>query len=200
MKHTIQLEGYGLRLRPVAVDDAGFIIQLRGHPQARRTVGATAPDVAAQQRWIETYYERDGDYYFIIETISGGVVGTVGIYDAKAGTGQWGRWIIIPEMQFAAVSAAILAHRVAFEIIGLTTLVGSVVSTNKKVLSFHKRFGAEFTHVEPKSRMIDGEWVDLVWVRVQRSNWPTIFNRLKPLAEAVVRVLTPRDAVVPPTA
>lgn len=196
VKHSIQLEAYGLRLRPVTVGDAEFIIALRSHPRVQGNVGDTVPDAASQQRWIETYFERDGDYYFIVETIANKPVGTIGIYDVKDGIGQWGRWIIMPEVQVAAFPAAVLVHQVAFDLLGLTALVGSVVSTNEKVLGFHRRFGAEITHVDHKSRYIRGDWIDMIWIRVQRVVWPAMFAKLMPLAEVAGRALnTPATGV-----
>jgi RimJ/RimL family protein N-acetyltransferase len=189
MKHAIQREGYGLRLRPVTMADAGFIIALRSHPRVQGKVGDTSPDLAAQQRWIENYLEREGDYYFVVETTAGKAVGTIGIYDIQDGIGQWGRWIIQPEVQAAAFPAVVLVHQVAFEVLGLTALTGSAVSTAEKVLGFHRRFGAEFTHVESKGRCIRGEWVDMVWIRVQAANWPAMFAKLKPLADVAGRAL-----------
>ena len=189
MKHSIQLESYGIRLRPVVLADAGFIIALRSHPRTQGKVGDTAPDLALQQQWIEKYFQREGDYYFIVETTAGKPVGTIGIYDLKDGIGQWGRWIILPEVQVAAFPAVVLVHQIAFDVLGLTALTGSAVSTAEKVLGFHRRFGAEFTHVEPKSRCIRGVWTDMVWIRVQRANWPAMFVKLKPLAEVAGRAL-----------
>ena len=200
MKHSLQLEGYGLRLRPVTVGDAQFIIQLRSHPRVLGTVGDTVPDVTNQRRWIESYFERNGDYYFIVETTTGKPVGTIGIYDIVDGIGQWGRWIILPEVSAVGFSSVVLVHQVAFDVLGLTALTGSVVPTNEKVLGFHRRFGAEFTHVEPKSRCIRGEWVDMVWIRVQRVNWPGMFAKLRPLAEVAGRSLNTPVASVPPVA
>ena len=189
MNHSIHLEAYGLRLRPVTVADAEFIIALRSHPRVQGNVGDTVPDPESQRRWIESYFERAGDYYFIVETTAGKAVGTIGIYDIKDGIGQWGRWIILPEVQVAAFPAVVLVHQAAFDVLGMTALTGSAVSTAEKVLGFHRRFGAEFTHVEPKSRLIRGEWIDMVWIRVQRANWPAMFAKLKPLAEVAGRSL-----------
>ena len=189
MNHSLQLAAYGIRLRPVAVADAEFIIALRSHPRVQGKVGDTAPDLALQQQWIEKYFQREGDYYFIVETTAGKPVGTIGIYDVKDGVGQWGRWIILPEVQVAAFPAVVLVHQIAFDVLGLTALTGSAVSTAEKVLGFHRRFGAEFTHVEPKSRCIRGVWTDMVWIRVQAVNWPAMFAKLKPLADVAGRAL-----------
>ena len=189
MKHSIQLAAYGIRLRPVTGADAEFIIALRSHPRTAGKLGDTSPDLGAQQKWIENYLHREGDYYFIVETAAGKPVGTIGIYDIKDGIGQWGRWIILPEVQVAAFPAVVLVHQVAFDVLSMTALTGSAVCTAEKILGFHRRFGAEFTHVEPKGRCIRGEWADMVWIRVQRANWPAMFAKLKPLAEVAGRAL-----------
>ena len=43
--------------------------------------------------------------------------------------------------------------------------------------------------MEPKGRCIRGEWVDMVWIRVQAVNWSAMFAKLKPLAEVAGRAL-----------
>ena len=200
MNHSIQIAAYGIRMRPVTVADAEFIITLRTHPRTQGKLGDTTPDLGAQRQWIENYLRREGDYYFIVERADGKPVGTIGIYDIKDGIGQWGRWIVLPEIQAAGFPAVVLVHQVAFDVLKLTALTGSAVSTAEKVLGFHRRFGAEFTHVEPKGRCIRGEWVDMVWIRVQAVNWPGMFAKLKPLAEVAGRALNTSIASSPPVA
>jgi RimJ/RimL family protein N-acetyltransferase len=189
MKHDVTARGFGVRLRPVEMGDAAFILCLRSHPRVRGLVGDTPPTVDEQRAWIAAYFERADDYYFVVETEAGVAIGTVGIYDVKDGLGQWGRWIIAPEAQGAALPVGVVVHQVAFDQLQLTALLGSVVATNEKVLGFHRRFGAEFTHTEPRARCIGGEWVDMTWIRVQRAAWPAMLARLTPLAVVAERSL-----------
>ena len=188
MKHSLQAVGYNIRLRPVEKADAGFIIHLRNLPHVLGTVGDTVPDVSAQRRWIESSWERPGDYYLIIETDKGKRIGTIGIYDVENGTGEWGRWITLPGV-LAGLPSAVLIHDLAFDQLHLQELRGCVVSDNLRVLSFHRKFGLEQTGVEPHARQIGGKWVDLVWLLMKRGNWPDARRRLQPLAKVAAKAL-----------
>ena len=71
MRHTLQAEGFGVRLRPVRLEDAPFIVWLRNLEHVKGRVGDSAADAAGQEAWLRAYFERQGDYYFIIETGGG---------------------------------------------------------------------------------------------------------------------------------
>ena len=61
MHHTLQAEGFGVRLRPVRMEDAAFIVWLRNLEHVRGRVGDTALNVAGQEAWLKKYFEREGD-------------------------------------------------------------------------------------------------------------------------------------------
>jgi len=69
MQHKIQAEGFGVRLRPVQAEDAEFIVWLRNLEHVKGRVGDSATDAASQRAWLEAYFKRPGDYYFIVETM-----------------------------------------------------------------------------------------------------------------------------------
>lgn len=189
MKHSLSATGYGIRLRPVKVDDAEFIIHLRNLPHVLGTVGDTVPDIAAQKRWIETSLDRAGDFYFVIESCQGKELGTIAIYDVADGVGEWGRWITLPGM-LIGLSSAVLIHDLAFDQLNLSELRGCVVSENLQVLSFHRRFGLEETGIELHARKIGGTWVDLVWFAMNKEKWNVARSRLHLLAETATKATT----------
>lgn len=181
MKHTLQSEGYGVRLRPVRMDDAAFIVWLRGLEHAKSYVGDSAPDVKSQETWLEDYFRRPGDYYFIIETAACRPVGAYGIYDLRGDSAESGRWIIRPEVP-AAIPSAILALDTAFDKLRLTQLRASTVSTNLRVLSLNRKFGFRQVRVDPGAQVIGGKTLDLVRFVLESKDWPTVRVRLVPLA------------------
>ena len=62
MKHDLQLEGVGYKLRPVAAKDAQLIIDLRLEDQGRNQyIHTISPDLSQQQQWLEGYFDREGD-------------------------------------------------------------------------------------------------------------------------------------------
>lgn len=184
MKHSLQAAGYGIRLRPVRIADAAFIVHLRNLPHVVGTVGDTVPNVESQERWIESSCERSGDYYLMIESNEGRQLGTIGIYDVANGTGEWGRWVTLPGM-LVGLPSAILIHDLAFGQLELEKLRGCVVRDNLPVLSFHRRFGLQQTGIEYGARQIAGKWVDLVWFAMTKGRWSEARRRLDHLARSV---------------
>ena len=181
MRHTLQAEGFGVRLRPVRMDDASFIVWLRHLDHAKGRVGDSATDAAAQERWLKAYFDRQGDYYFIIETLGGIPVGAYGIYDMVGASAESGRWIIRPELP-AAIPSAIQAFEIAFERLALRQLRTKTVSTNHAVLSLNRKFGFRQTRVETASQVIGGRSVDQVHFLLKAKDWPPIREVLVPLA------------------
>ena len=86
----------GIRLRPVRLEDAPFIVWLRNLVHAKRRVGDSAEDIDSQERWLHAYFDREGDYYFLVETLSGVPLGTNAIYDLQEARGEIGRLVIRP--------------------------------------------------------------------------------------------------------
>src|SRR5580698_2443625 len=142
MDHSLQTEGYGVRLRPVRMEDAAFIVWLRNLEHVKGKVGDSARDVAQQEAWLKEYFGREGDYYFLVETLGGVSVGAYGIYDQVGKRAVSGRWIIRQEAP-AAIPSAILGFDLAFSALGLEELRASTVSTNHPVLSLNRKFGLE---------------------------------------------------------
>jgi RimJ/RimL family protein N-acetyltransferase len=180
MKHAVVLDGFGVRIRPVTEADASYIVQLRTQPRVLGTVGDTSSDIEVQKQWIERYFDRDGDYYFIVE-VAGRPVGTISLYDIADSSAEWGRWII-EEGVPAALPSAILIHDLAFGQLALHELRGRVVPSNKRVISFHRRFGAENAGIQKNGACIRGEPIDLVCFRMQQQNWPRVRKQLEPVA------------------
>src|ERR1700746_3785988 len=98
MRHQFETEGFGVRLRPVRLEDAGFIVWLRNLEHTRGKLGDSAVDVTSQEAWLKTYFEREGDYYFIAETLSGIPMGTHGLYGVCGASAEAGRLIIRPDV------------------------------------------------------------------------------------------------------
>ena len=181
MEHTLKAEGFGVRLRPVRMEDAAFIVWLRNLEHVKGRVGDSAVDTTAQEAWLKTYFNREGDYYFIVETAGGIAVGAYGIYDADADSAESGRWIIRPEVP-AAIPSAVLAFDLAFGFLHLKEVRVSTVSTNQGVLSLNRRFGFSQVGVDRDGQVIGGKPVDLVRFLLKSGEWPKPREKLLPLA------------------
>jgi RimJ/RimL family protein N-acetyltransferase len=181
MQHNIQAEGFGVRLRPVRMDDAAFIVWLRNLDHAKGRLGDSAITEASQQAWLKSYFDREGDYYFIIETLDGIAVGAYGIYDVRGASAESGRWVIRPEAP-AAIPSAMLAFETAFDKLRLSELRVRTVATNQNVLSLNRKFGFRQTLVEPGAQIIAGKPVDMVHFLLPAADWPKVREKLLPLA------------------
>lgn len=186
MRHTLSAEGFGVRLRPVRMEDAPFIVWLRGLDHVKGRVGDSAADAAAQEAWLKAYFDRQGDYYFIIETLGGIPIGAYGLYDVAGASAESGRWIIRPDVP-AAIPSVTQAFDIAFGILGLSELRAKTVSTNRSVLSLNRKFGFRQTRVEPAAQVIAGQPVDLVNFMLEARDWPKVRERLLPLARLAER-------------
>jgi|CZKV01.1.fsa_nt_gi RimJ/RimL family protein N-acetyltransferase len=178
MQHKISAEKFGVRLRPADLDDAGLIVHLRNSQHALEFIGDSAKNVPEQEAWLKRYFERPNDYCFMIETTyNAKTVGMLGVYGIEGELGEWGRWVLEPGVPAAPASAWLALH-VCFDVLGLKTVRGLVVETNKEVLSFHKRAGYELIGFHPEPRMIGGKQVRMVEFRTTSLEWPVMASSL----------------------
>ena len=181
MIHSISAEGFGIRHRPVQMEDAPFLVWLRNLDHAKGKVGDSATDVATQETWLQAYFQRDWDYYFIIETACSVPVGAWGIYDITGQSGEVGRWIMRPKTP-AAIPAIIPGFEIAFEQLKLHTLRTRVVSTNRRVILLDQQMGFKETHTTPAAQIIGGKPVDMIHMEMHSEHWPMTRKTLLPIA------------------
>lgn len=182
MQYSIQLEDFGVRLRPVRLEDAPFIVWLRGLEHARGRIGDTTPDIAGQLTWLKAYFDRPGDYYFIIETERGIPIGTQGVYDICGRSAEVGRWVIRPGVQ-AAIPSYVLILDFAFKQLALEELRATTIVSNRSMISLNRKVGFEQFHIEPRGRIINGQPVDIVHCRLRAETWFRSREVLVPMAK-----------------
>jgi len=183
MRHSLHNEGFGICLRPVRMQDAAFIVWLRNLDHVKGKVGDSATDVAGQEAWLEAYFKREGDYYFIAETPGGISLGATGIYDVAGTTGEKGWHVARPEVMEVGIPAGMLATDLAFGKMGLSELRSTSVSTNRSVHSLHRKSGFRQVGILRGARTIGGRPVDLVEFILKAEDWSRFRVRLAPLAE-----------------
>lgn len=181
MRHTIEHECFGVRLRPVRMEDASFIVWLRNQDHVKGKIGDSASDVSSQEAWLKKYFDREGDYYFIIESLHGIPLGTHSIYDVANSSAELGRWIIRPGVQ-AAIPSHMAAFHIAFEKLNLNLLRNATVSTNVPVLSVSRRFGFEQVNFAAASLSIGGKLVDVVHFVLTSAKWAEVRASIVPMA------------------
>jgi len=181
LRHDIHVDGDVYRLRPVTEADSAFIVDLRGRNGKYLNRGAATPQ--AQAAWLQRYFERSGDFYFVIESAHGMTrEGLIGLYDIEpsSGAAQWGRWVLQPGSN-AAVESALLIYRCAFDLLSLTRVYCRTLEDNVQVVAFHDTCGLDRT---VDSAIIDhnGHQRAAVEHTLARSAWPNLSARLERLA------------------
>jgi RimJ/RimL family protein N-acetyltransferase len=196
MRHDIHLSGFAFSLRPIELDDAELLVSLRGDPELTRFMSQIPRDVRRQEEFLRGYFEREGDYYFVVDRRDAAdqhAEGIVAIYDVDFDTcrAEWGRWVIRPR-SLAAVESAWMIYRVGFERLGLGEMYCHTLIDNGSVLSFHDKAGlirrkeiAGFYEVEGRPR-------DVVQHVLTRDRWPQTSAHLASRAERLAeRMRTP---------
>jgi RimJ/RimL family protein N-acetyltransferase len=193
VRHELALGGATFGLRPVTLADAAFIVELRTDSRLARFIGGTSPRVEDQERWLEAYFARTGDYYFVVHAVATGrAEGTIAIYDVDQSTrcAEWGRWVLRPG-SLAAPESALLLYRVAFDTLGLEMVYCRTVAANEQVVSFHTSCGLT-THARLADYVtLGGVTYDAIEQRMTRAAWATCETTLVKAAAAVTRLARP---------
>lgn len=181
MKHKIIMEGFAYRLRPIKKKDASFIVDVRLEDGERNQyIHKISPDVSEQEKWLEEYFEREGDYYFVIENrLTGDCEGLISFYDVENGKAEWGRWVI-RKGSLAAVESVDLLYRAAFEEVGLNELYCRTLAVNTQVVSMHESMGELTRGIDKDAFALEDGTYDAV---VQYSTKEHFYEKIHPLLE-----------------
>lgn len=187
MRHDFRIEGNLFALRPVRRDDAGLIVRLRGDPERARFLHPIVGTLEAQEEFLDRYFERAGDFYFIIDNRrSGQSEGLIAIYnlDAERGSAEIGRWVLSPR-SLAAVESIWLLYRIAFDLLGLSEVYCRTVVENRRAVSFHDSCGLEKRALLAGHACLGERKHDVVEHVLARANWPVVDQRLSSLVKCV---------------
>lgn len=165
-------------LRPVTVDDAEFIVQLRNQPHVKGFINDTSTDVERQRQWIREYLTRENEYYWIIETKdTHRPYGTTSLYhyDATKRQIETGRWVKMADApQDNVFAGRIQMNDFVFNVLGVERLVFDVVATNKQVLRYHRMCGAVEIARRPRDVVIQGQLVDQLVFQETPESWAAV--------------------------
>lgn len=176
----------------MAADDASYIVDLRAHAGAFLNRGATT--IAQQLSWLGAYFERAGDFCFVVETLDGRRQGLVGLYDLQwpRRTAEWGRWVLTRGSS-AAVESALLIYRFAFDELALELVRCRTLGANAKVVAFHDSCGLARA---PTELVIDrdGEPRPAIEHVLSRAEWPRVMARLDRVASRFATTISRSSA------
>lgn len=143
---NFELDLYGLQVRFVEKEDAGFILKLRTDKVLSKYIHPTENNLEKQREWIREYKKRESrgeDYYFVFSR-EGIPVGLNRIYSIRDDVFTTGSWIFDRNVPFECVVASALIIRViAFEIMAMKLENGydGCHEDNKKVIKFNRMIG-----------------------------------------------------------
>jgi RimJ/RimL family protein N-acetyltransferase len=190
MRHNYHLEGSAFGLRPVAVEDAAFIVKMRTSVPGRvRFLHQIPADVQLQRQWLAAYLERANDYYWVVERLCPrSEEGLIGLYNLQPAerTAEWGRWVLHPA-SLAAAESALLVYRAAFELLNLDSVCCVTVADNLPVLSFHDSCGLRRVEALKDLFLLGDRRCDAVRHLCTREAWPAIRGKLEPQAQAIAK-------------
>lgn len=136
------IEGRCVRLRSAKLEDAQFTYDIRQDSEKIKYLHPVKGSLERQREWLQRQQEREGDYFFIVETKEGTPIGTTSVYNIQGEEGELGRLLLYgTPVQNAEVS--ILERDFAFYDCGLKKLRITVHEDNIHVQGLVKRLGAE---------------------------------------------------------
>lgn len=143
--------GKNINLRPVEIEDASFILELRMQTDKTQFLSPVENDLAKQQAWLKTYKQKEQaglEYYFVIESKQAENLGLVRVYDLQPDSFCWGSWLIKGTApKTTAIESALLVYEFGFGFkFGMLQYKQAhfdVRKGNDRVIAFHTRFGAK---------------------------------------------------------
>ncbi|ANU37738.1 GNAT family N-acetyltransferase [Vibrio scophthalmi] len=136
-----EIVGKCVSLRLVKFSDAEFIVKLRNTEKNSKYINETSNEIQAQVEWMMRDAENLTSHYFIIEDSKSQPIGTISIYNVDGSRGEFGRWICSGNV-LQSLESALLIHHYAFEELKLIEVYTRTLAENKKVVNFHRHFGA----------------------------------------------------------
>ena len=137
------IDRYGIRLRPVDINDAEFIIKLRNNVAINKHISPTSDKLSDQIEWIKGYKEREKkglEYYFLTE-VNGERFGTTRLSELNNEIFELGSWVFSKESPSGvSIKADILTKEVGFDYLGFEFCKFNVRKANTNVLKYHLHY------------------------------------------------------------
>ena len=175
------------------MEDAEFIVGVRTDEGRNSFIHRTSPVLQSQQRWLDAYFVKEGDYYFVVETLTGEPQGVIGLYDCNEREAEWGRWIL-RKGSLAALESAMLIYEIGFASLGLEEVYCRTAAANKAVLSLHDSMNVARVALHERLFDLPQGRCDAVEHRLTRGEWaklkPSWYSKAQRLAEKIGQ--TPR--------
>ena len=138
------IEKYGIVLRTVEVEDAGFILKLRTDAKLSQFISYTEPNIDNQIKWIQNYKIREAaglEYYYIAEDKAGNRYGTIRIYNFDEKSFEIGSWLFSADSPLGmAIKAQFIGFETGFNLINAEYCRLEVRKKNEQVIRYMRGF------------------------------------------------------------
>lgn len=144
MKNFQSLCGELVILRAVNMSDCAFITHLRNENKAK-FLGGAPQNEEMQKRWMEEYFERDNDYYFVITRRENNErLGLIRAYNFNKNEYEHGSWIMSAQAKMQeTIEGDFLLKKFVFCELGMEVANFVVRPANVRVWRFIKQCGGE---------------------------------------------------------
>lgn len=163
MQETTRLEGRFVDLRPLVPQDAALTYGWRNSARAR-LLNAAPGTVEQQEAWIRS--RPASEMNFIIARKDGrpvGMLSLVGI-DRTNRHAEPGRFLIGDEEAVQGIPAAVeamkLLYELAFDILGLVRVYGTIAADNRRMAKWQRYLGMREEGRMRRHSFIDGRFQD----------------------------------------
>jgi len=181
MRHRIHVDGLAFRIRPIALEDAQFVIDLRlSDFERNQYINPISDDLELQKEWINSYFLVENDYFFVIEnTLTAKSEGLIGIYNSDGDTAEWGRWVL-EHGSLASIESVDLIYKAAFNHLGLNELFCRTILENERTVAFHDKLPQKRRRIIPNHVTLRDASYDVVEHYVTASDY---YDELQPSLE-----------------
>jgi RimJ/RimL family protein N-acetyltransferase len=184
VRHNIHIEGFAYSLRPVGIEDAEFIVEIRS-PERSRFMHQIDRSIEAQREWLEKYFLRPNEYYFVVERKKDGRregLACLLNVDVENHSAESGRMILRPA-SLAATETALCLLRFAFDTFAIHEVWGIALQENKRILAFNQRLGFERREIVPVQ--IDGKTHRGIRCVLTRDRWTAFEKEVTEIARTI---------------
>lgn len=148
------IKGRYVSLRSAELSDAEVTLKIRLDPNKTKFLHKTENNLEKQKIWLKNQRERNGDYFFVVESLDGKFIGTTSIYDMNdEHVAHAGRLLMIGN-PIQSFEAFILMLQYGFEHLGVEKFYGDVDTDNTASYNFSAGCGFVFSdnYVEEDGR------------------------------------------------
>ncbi len=139
---TNPIRGKYVKLKSADEEDAVFTLEIRKDPVITKYLPKLNNTVEQQIEWLKSVRNKPDDYFFVVSTIAGERIGTIGVYNIKDDECEGGRLALIGNA-FENAETSLLMYDFVFDKLKLKKVTGYIMADNKRAARFNRMLGCE---------------------------------------------------------